>query len=151
LRLEAGRSFTRADSMNAPLVMVISRAMATRLWPGKNPIGQRVRRGGAKGPQITVVGVVTDANFEALAPPHQVRGYLPLHQNYRDWQTLIVHTRDGSPAIVSALKSALSSVDPALPVFGVTTMDRSVDNGLNIPRTAATISGFFGTLALLIS
>jgi predicted permease len=151
LRLEAGRSFTRTDSMNAPLVMVISRAMATRLWPGKNPLGLRVRREGANGPEITVVGVVADANFEPLAPPHQVRGYLPLRQNYRDWQTLIVHTRDGSPAAISAIKSALSSVDPALPVFGVTTLDRSVDNGLNAPRIAATTAGFFGALALLIS
>jgi putative ABC transport system permease protein len=151
LRLEAGRSFTRADSTNAPMVMVISRAMATRLWPGKNPLVLRVRREGANGPEITVVGVVADASFDPLAPPHQLRGYLALRQNYRDWQTLIVHTREGSPALVSAVKGALSSVDPALPVFGVTTMERSVDNGLNLPRTAATVAGFFGGLALLIS
>src|SRR5262245_39496904 len=151
LRLEAGRSFTRADSMNAPLVMVISRAMATRLWPGKSPIGLRVRRDGANGPEITVVGVVADANFEPLAPPHQLRGYLPLRQNYRDWQTLVVHSRDGSPTVVAAVKAALSSLDPALPVFGVTTMERSVESGLNLPRTAATVGGFFGALALLIS
>lgn len=151
LRLEAGRTFTRADSTNAPLVMVISRAMATRLWRGKNPVGQRVRRGGANGPEITVIGVVADANFEPLTPPHQVRGYVPLRQNYRDWQTLIVHTRDGSPRTVSAIKAALSAVDPALPVFGITTMDQSVESGLSTPRSAAAVAGLFGALALLIS
>ena len=50
LRLSGGREFTTTDSAGAPGVMVVSRRFATRVWPGKNPIGQRARRGGASGP-----------------------------------------------------------------------------------------------------
>jgi len=151
LRLGAGRVFTTSDSMGAPLVIVVSRQLANRFWPGQNPIGQRARRGGATGPEMTVVGVVEDAKFETLGPTTSARVYVPLRQRYRDWQTLVVHTRGDPAAAVPQLKTAVSSADPALPVYGATTMDLSVENGLSTSRTAATVAAFFGALALLIS
>ena len=151
LRLENGRDLTPADSSGAPEVMLVSRRLANRLWPNKNPIGQHVRRGGASGPEVTVVGVVANATFESLGQASPARVYLPLRQNYRDWETLIVQTH-GDPAVaMAALRAAVTAVDPALPVFGVTTMEQSVSNGLSTSRTAASIAGFFGALALLIS
>ncbi len=46
-----GANSPRNDSAGAPRVMLVSRRFASRVWPGKNPIGQRVRRGGASGPE----------------------------------------------------------------------------------------------------
>jgi len=151
LRLQGGREFTVGDSAGAPLVMVVSRQLATRLWPGINPIGQRARRGGAKGPEVTVVGVVEDAKFETFGPSGLARAYLPIRQRYRDWETLIVHTRGDPAAALSQLKATVSAADPALPVFGATTMEQSVESGLATSRTAASVAGFFGALAILIS
>jgi len=151
LRLGAGREFTVGDSLGAPLVIVMSRQLAARFWPGANPIGQRVRRGGATGPEMTVVGVVENAKFEMLGPSTSARVYMPLRQRYRDWQTLVVHTRGDPAAAVAQLKNTVVSADPALPVYGATTMDLSVENGLSTSRTAATVAAFFGALALLIS
>jgi putative ABC transport system permease protein len=151
LRLESGRDFGLGDSTGAPPVMVISRQAATRLWPGMNPIGQRARRGGAKGPEVTVVGVVDDAKFESLGPSSVARVYMPLRQRYRDWQTLVVHTRGDPAAAIAQLKSSVSAVDPVLPVFGATTMEQGVESGLSTSRTAASVAGFFGALAVLIS
>src|SRR5262249_50879334 len=136
---------------NAPLVMMVSRQLATRLWPGKNPIGQHARRGGASGPEITVVGVVGDAKYESVGPSTQARLYVPLRQRYRDWETLIVHARDDAGAAIPRIKRVIGTIDPALPVYGALTMEQSVENGLSTSRTAATVSGFFGALALLIS
>ena len=151
LRLSAGREFTTADSSGAPQVMVVSRQLATRLWPGSNPIGQRARRGGPTGPEMTVVGVVEDAKFETLGPTTSSRVYMPLRQRYRDWQTLIVNTRGDAAATLAQLKSTVVSADPALPVFGVMTMESSVESGLATSKTAASVAAFFGALALLIS
>jgi predicted permease len=151
LRLSSGRDFTVADSVGAPLVMVISRQLATRLWPAVNPVGQRARRGGATGPEVTVVGVVEDAKFESLGPTTSARVYLPLRQRYRDWQTLVIHTRGDPASAIPELKRAVSSADPALPVYGAITMELSVKSGLSTSRTAATVAAFFGVLALLIS
>ena len=141
LRLSSGRDFTVADSVGAPLVMVISRQLATRLWPAVNPVGQRARRGGATGPEVTVVGVVEDAKFESLGPTTSARVYLPLRQRYRDWQTLVIHTRGDPAAAIPELKRTVSSADPALPVYGAITMELGVESGLATSRTAAAVAG----------
>jgi putative ABC transport system permease protein len=131
--------------------MVVSRQLATRLWPGRNPVGQQVRRGSADGPEITVIGVVGEAKFSAFGETIQPRAYIPLRQSYRDWQTLIVHTRGDPMATVPQLKGIIAVADPTLPVFGVSTMEQSIESGLATSRSAAAIAGFFGVLALLIS
>jgi len=150
-RLEAGREFTTNDSAGAPRVMVVSRHFASHVWPGKNPIGQRVRRGGASGPEATVVGVVGDATFASLGQSSASRVYFPLRQAYRDWETLIIHTHGDAASLISKLRPVITAADPALPIFGVTTMDDAVSGGFSTSRTAASIAGFFGGLALLIS
>ena len=151
LRLEDGRDFTPGDSAGAPPVMIVSRSVATRLWPGRSPLGQQVRYGGADGPQVTVVGVVDDARFALIGDAPGGHLYLPVRQHYRDWQTLIVHTRGDAAAALPRIEQVLATLDPTLPVFGRTTMAEAVSSGLSTPRTAATIAGFFGVLALLIS
>ena len=153
LRLGGGREFASTDSVGAPEVMVVSRSLAARLWPGRNPIGQHMRRGGPSGPEVTVVGVVADAKFAALTDVSisDRRAYLPLRQRYRDWQTLVIHTRGEPMAMLRDVKRVVANVDPMLPAFGATTMTEAVASGLSTSRTAAMIAGFFGSLALLIA
>jgi predicted permease len=151
LRLEDGRDFTPSDSASAPLVMIVSRSLATRLWPGQDPVGRRARYGDADGPEITVVGVVADAKFIVIGDAPGGHLYLPLRQHYRDWQTLVVHTRGNAAAMLPRLKDAMAGLDPSLPTFGEVTMEQAVASGFSSSRTAATIAGFFGVLALLIA
>jgi predicted permease len=151
LRLEDGRDFTPGDSANAPLVMIVSRSVATRLWPGRSPLGQQLRYAGAEGPQVTVVGVVDDAKFAVIGDVPGGHLYLPVRQHYRDWQTLVVHTQVDASAVFRRLEEAVASLDPALPIFGKTTMEEAVTGGLSTSRSAAAIAGFFGVLALLIA
>jgi predicted permease len=151
LTLQEGREFTTADSVGAPQVMVVSRELATQIWPGRVPIGQRLRIGDASGREVLVVGVVGNAKFATIGERSQARAYLPLRQNFRDWQTLIVHTRGDPMAAVPRLKEMVGAADPTLPVFGVTTLVQSIESGLATSRTAAGIGGFFGVLALFIS
>ena len=151
LRLQAGRDLTPADSAGAPLVMVVSRSLAARLWPGRDPIGQRARRGNASGAEITVVGVVADAKFLMLGGGSAARAYVPVRQRYRDSETLIVHTRGDPGQALARLRDVIASVDPTLPTFGAMTMEAAVFSGFSTSRTAAWVAGFFGLLALLIA
>lgn len=73
--------------------MIVIRQLANRLWPGRHPIGQRARAGSASGRELTVVGVMCDAKFATIGDLYQMRAYLPLRQNYRGRQTLVVHAR----------------------------------------------------------
>lgn len=151
LRLQAGRTLAAGDTLGAPLVMLVSRSLATRLWPGKDPIGQRARRGGASGPEILVAGVVDDATFSSIGERNRDHAYLPVQQQYRDWETLVVHTRGDPSFVLPKLRAAVAALDPALPTFGAMTMEQSVESGFATSRTAAGIAGFFAALALLIA
>ncbi len=151
IQLQAGRAFQLGDSSGAPSVMMVSRQLASRLWPGRDPIGQRARIGGVSGREIIVIGVVRDAKFGVIGETSQARGYLPLRQNYRGWQTLVVHS-SARPAMVERdVSRVVASLDPALPTFGVMTMNESVASGLSTYETAAGIGGFFGIFALFIA
>lgn len=151
LRLEGGRDFTVADSAGIPRVMIVSRQLANRLWPGKEPIGQRAKINGPQGQDITVVGVVGNARFTVIGERNQMRVYLPLRQRYRDWESLVVHTRGDAATGIAEVKRVVASVDPTLPVFGASTMGQGVVNGFSTSRTAAGIAGAFGLIALIIS
>jgi putative ABC transport system permease protein len=151
MRLQTGRDLSPADSGGAPRVMIVSRSLAARLWPGRDPIGQRARLGDASGPEVTVVGVTADATFSLIGESSKAHAFLPLRQNYRDWQTLIVHTRGPAGATLPTLRATVTSLDPMLPTFGAMTMEQNVASGLATPRMAASISGFFAVLALFIA
>jgi predicted permease len=151
LRLQAGRDFTSRDDADAPLVIVVSESLASRLWPGTSPIGQRARYGSVSGPEVTVIGVVADAKFAVVGEASPRRAYVPLRQRYRDWQTLIVHTRDTPAPTLASLREVIASIDPSLPPFGAMTMEQAVANGFAASRTAVAVASFLGLLALLIA
>jgi len=151
LRLVAGRELAPGDTTGATRVMLVSRTLATRLWSGRDPIGKRARLWNASGPEVIVVGVVGDATFISLGGRSYDYAYLPLRQNYRDWETLVVHTRGEAMTTLPRIRAILSGVDPLLPAFGITTMDESVASGFSTSRMAASVAGFFAALALLIA
>jgi predicted permease len=151
LRLRGGRDFALADSSGTPRVMIVSRSLGARLWPGRDPLGQRARRGGASGRELLVVGVVDDATFSSLGERSTEHAYVPLRQDYRDWQTLVVHTRGDPLLALPQVRAIVASVDPTLPTFGVMTLERSVESGFATSRMAASVAGFFAALALLIA
>ncbi|HEY7237427.1 MAG TPA: ABC transporter permease [Gemmatimonadaceae bacterium] len=151
LRLQQGRDFTIGDSVGAPLAMVVSRSLATRLWPGKDPVGQRARLGGAAGPALIAVGVVGDATFISIGGRGSDRAYVPVRQQHRDWETLIVHTRGEPMRVLPQVRAIIAGVDPTLPTFGVMTLQQSVESGFSTSRMAASFAGFFAALALLIA
>jgi predicted permease len=151
MRLQAGRDFTPGDTAGAPLVIIVSESLASRLWPGRRPVGQRARYGSVSGPEVTVVGVVADAKFAVIGDVTARRAYLPLRQSYRDWETLVVHTRDAPAATLNSLRGVIAGIDPSLPPFGAMTMEQAVANGFSSSRSAVAIASFFGLLALLIA
>ena len=149
--LAAGRDFSHADSVGAPLGMIVSRSAAARLWPGREPVGQRARLWRADGEEITVVGVAEDARFTSLDGGPESRVYLPLGQHYRDGLTLVVHRPGDESRAFRDARDAVAAVDPALPTYGASTMRRAVENALSNAVTAASFAGVFGLVALLIA
>jgi predicted permease len=76
-RIVRGRAIEATDVAGSPRVMVVSEAMARALWPGRDPVGQRVRVGGDTVPWTTVVGVAENMREERLRSDSMFSYYLP--------------------------------------------------------------------------
>lgn len=119
--LLAGRDFTVRDDSAAPRVAIVNAAMAARVWPGKQALGQRFRLK-ADGPFVEVVGVVPTGKYVFVSDGSRPYMYLPALQHYRPAQTIHLRTaNDGVPA-VAALRSVVSDLDPELPMYDVRSM-----------------------------
>ena len=104
--LRAGRVFTDQDREGAPLVIVISEAMARRDWPNETAIGKRVK---FQGEWRTVIGVVADIKFRTLASDVEPTVYAPFGQR-KQGLTFLVRTRGEPAAMAPVIRAALTRV-----------------------------------------
>lgn len=158
--LRAGRALRSGDRSGRPPVTVVSDSAARRFWPGESPIGKRVWFGGTTGPfadpahAVEIVGVVGDVKYEAVDWPNST-GRPEFYTSYLQFSfpdtMVIVKTRVPMSALVPAMRRAVASVDPALPIYDVLSLDDRIAGALSRPRfNAALVAGFAGA-ALLIA
>ena len=107
--------------------MIVSETTARSLFPGRDPIGERVRIGGNEGPWRSIVGIAGDVRHVdvALAPTPQM--YLPQSQVTDSMLNLVVLARTESPArLTESIRSAVRGLDAGVPVFDVAPSSSSV-------------------------
>ncbi|MEW5915487.1 MAG: ABC transporter permease [Gemmatimonadota bacterium] len=149
LRLVSGRSIEAADRMERRRVVVISKAMAERYWPGEEAIGREIRlRWG--GDPWRVVGVVAD--YKINTPGERAKPYLhlplPRGETFAD---VIVRTRVRAEPLVAALEREFRAIDPEIFFLDRGTMRDLADVRLFPVRAGAWLIGAFGVLALAVA
>jgi len=152
--LVAGRDLVPADQGRAIPVAVVNEAMARHFFHEVNPIGRTfsVQRGDSTGPAMEIVGVVRDAKYQKLTEENQPIVYLPFGAGSDPEKYVNLELRsDGSLAALSGgVKELITSMNPAIS-FDLKTLQAQVSASLTRPRLLATLSGFFGALALLLA
>ncbi len=159
--LKQGRGFTDADSENAPRVALLNEAAARFYFGDRNPLGAQAQFGynpqrEQPPPPYEIVGVVQDARAQNLREPDTRLIYLPVAQARDRLRALTLAARvAGRPA---DLTNAISQELRGLQVTGgdilltnITTLNDLVDQSLLQERLVATLSLFFGLLALLLA
>src|SRR5437016_6378910 len=146
-----GRSFTSADTAEAPWVVVINDSMAREYWPSENPIGQRLQQG--KPTWRTVIGVVGDVLHERLDGAAKPEMYLPVDQaiNIESGPTIVVRAEIPAGAAAGELRAAVSAIDPAIAVDRIETMQQLVSVSVAQPRFRTMILAAFSLLALVMA
>lgn len=146
-----GRGFTAADRDGAAGVVVVSKSLADRLWPGETAVGRRLYWGGTTGRTREVVGVVGDIRDVTLDAPVTPMLYLPYAQLPLDAMTLLVRTRPGAPAIADAIRRKIHGLDASLPVTEVAQLDANRAAAISAPRFRTVLLSVFGMAALLLA
>jgi putative ABC transport system permease protein len=154
LQLVEGRNFNRGDTSTSPMVAVIDQTAARRFFPGLDPVGKTFWVGGIAelpGPPIEVVGVVRNAKYVSLReeihptvffPDTQLHDIVPA--NVFELRTAV---RPTTP--ISSVRAAIASVNPAI-TLEFHTLAQQVSDSMVQERLLAQLSGFFGSLALLL-
>jgi predicted permease len=153
--LVAGRDFEAKDTQQSPAVAIINQTMAKKFFAGENPIGRRFRmeNGNKLGDPVEIVGVVKDAKYESLREEAPPTAYLYMSQRADPYTSLTFEVRvaAGSPtALISAVKSAIGDVNRDVSLQ-FKSLAVQVDESLARERLLATLSGFFGGLALVLA
>ncbi|HEV2963795.1 MAG TPA: ABC transporter permease [Candidatus Angelobacter sp.] len=150
-----GRDFNEFDRRGAPGVVLVSKTLATSLWPGQDPIGKRIRPTSAKG-WWTVVGMVEDVGHQGESQPFWIaKGdvYFPSTQGisfmpiYMD----VIARADGDLATFGQeVSGVIKSLGPETPVARLRTMKHVVYKSFSRSRMAMWLFSTFAGLALLL-
>jgi len=148
-----GRFFTDADKASAQLVVMVNRKLAQHYWPNQDPIGKRLRIGTPemKTPWLVIVGEVADIKLSSPDQPTKEEYYLPVDQLEEDFGTLaspgdlngnggyiVLRSTFPPEQMENALRAAVRSIDPQLPLTQVQTMEQAVSQ-TEAPRRFNTV------------
>src|SRR5438067_655342 len=112
----AGRDFDERDNARVPHVVIVNETFARRHFPGENPIGRTLVTGMAQLPS-QIVGVVGDVRSASLNAPPDADYFLPALQRPEAFTNILVRTNVSPAAMLPAVREALRSLDPDLPLL----------------------------------
>jgi predicted permease len=153
IALLRGREFDWTDDGEHPLIAIVSRSLAQRLFPKGDAIGQRIRFGVMQDLQgLEIVGVAADARMfrqrEAAAPVL----YIPClqHPNWTDWDTVFVRTNEDPEKLATSVRREIESLGQEY-VVSTKTVEQVTGELLVSERVNAMLCSFFAGLALLLA
>ncbi len=153
--LLAGRDFGEHDTANANRVAIVNETFARKLLNGANPLGQRFRREATPNdPETTfeIVGVVKDTKYGDLREEFGPIVFLADAQEpvASPGTTFMIRSNLPQAEITAAVKRVLGEINPGINIsFGG--FKKMIEESLLRDRLMATLSGFFGLLALLLA
>jgi putative ABC transport system permease protein len=161
-RLLSGRTFTDADDADHPNVAIINKTMARLFWPKESPIGKRIRLGALSGqamamnpegsPWVTIVGVVDDAKQIRIidAPVRQEMFFPLLQRGAVRSMTLMIHSAQDRAALTDAVRHAIQSMDPELPIDLVFSIEQLISDSFGPKRLTTVLLVFFAIAGVIL-
>jgi predicted permease len=161
-----GRTFTDADQADKQLVVIVNRKLAQHYWPNQSPIGKRMRIGTPEmqTPWLTIVGEVADVKLNSPDEPTKEQFYMPVVQAEAaigslgspgdlqgDFGYIALRSVLPPEQLKNALRAAVASIDPQLPLTQVQTMEQAVSDTEAPRRFNTVLISSFAFAAVLLA
>ena len=153
--LKAGRDFDARDRIGAPLVAIVNETFARKFLNGASPVGRRFWMEASPGSPDTsyeIIGLVRDTKYEDLREEFRPIVYYGAAQNKGagPGAQVLIRSRLPQAESVAGVTRVLNEINPAITVSfqGLKPM---IEATILPERLMATLSGFFGALALLLA
>src|SRR3954454_22373967 len=154
-----GRAFVPTDALT-PNVMV-NQTMGRTFYKDQSAIGRRVKPSGpasANIPWYTIVGVLKDVKQGGVDKKAGTELYFNFDQRAAQSPTynpgtmnIVLRTTQPVEALAATIHAAVASLDPALPVVKLQSMEDVFADAIGRPRLLAQLLGLFAGLALLLA
>jgi putative ABC transport system permease protein len=157
-RVVQGRGFQRTDTSDSQLVALVNEELVRRYLSGQNPIGARLKIGGAMDrPWVTIVGVVANVRHNGITEVVKEKFYIP----HTQWHvstgqpiramSLVVRSTVDPGSLARSIRQEVRALDPALPLAQVRTMQEVVDATTSGSRFMGVLLATFAAIALALS
>ena len=153
IRLLEGRFFTDDDSAGHPNVAIVGRTFAQTYFPDRNPLGKRFHfiDGAPQPTWWTIVGVVDDVRNESLEEKPRLQAYIQFWQSAFPAASVVVRTRTNAETIAAAVRGEVSTLDSALAVADIRTMDQLVSEATEERRFQTLVLSVFSGMGVALS
>jgi putative ABC transport system permease protein len=155
-----GKGFSDEELTSSEHLIVLSKLLASLLFPGENAVGQRIRFGAhADDAWHTVVGVAANVKNGGLTGEEQPEYYVLRRNRAEDWdrggtwgRTSVVVVRSALPPQEMSrwIRSQVAALDPTLPV-DIATLRQRVAKLADQPRFQTTLVSFFAAAGLVLA
>jgi len=152
--LLAGRDFRPTDTQSAPHVAIVNETFSKKYFGGLNAVGHHFGMGIDPGTKtdITIIAVAHDTKYETMRDEIPPEVYRPYGQvDFASGMTAYVRTARDPNQMFSTIRRVAQELDPNLPVFDMTTLEKRLDDSLVTERLVATLSSSFGFLATVLA
>ncbi len=153
-----GRDFDENDPRSPRKIAVVNQAFVREFLPGiRDPIGRVLSFDDSKpegGEPTYIVGLVPDILHDGLKTTAQSTVYVPFQQGKTAMSfdpPLLVRSSSGTRQLLPVIRRELNRINPEVALIEPRTLREKVDDSIFIDRAIATLSGFFGGLALLLA
>ena len=147
-----GRAFRTSDREDSPRVAVVNEAFAKHYWPNAEPVGRRIRLGGARGVPVEIVGVAHTIKYQSGSDLHTDFLYMPLSQHPVAGMTLLVRSSGNPLDLVPAVRDVVRGLDANLPMMQTRAYeDLYLNQAVYGPRIAIDLVGMMGGVGLALA
>jgi predicted permease len=150
---EAGRNFNDDDTAGAEQVVIINRHTADTLWPGREPIGQRLMIGSGYVGNVwrRVIGVVGDTKWHAAEAGKGFEVYYTHRQYPLPAIHMLLRTANDPASLIAEARRVIHDVNPDIAINDIQPMDEVIADALWQRRLWGVLMALFAGVALLLA
>jgi len=151
--LLAGRMFDESDKTGGQDVVIIGKSVADKVFPGRDPVGRKIKYTALDSEALLIVGVVGDVKITGLDQAIKPVLYYPFRQSASIFANLVVRTKGDPTVLASAVRSEVRNIEPGAAILNVNSMDEMISQtpASFMRRFPALLISIFAAVALLLA
>jgi putative ABC transport system permease protein len=146
-----GRVFSEQDRAGGRGVVVVTEAAAREIWPDDDPLGKEVGVGQGDEGYREVIGIVGDVRYNAVDESAFRAAYIPVYQSTRRSGFHLIRASVDAASLIPSVRQVVRSMNPALPVFDIKTMEERVGDATSSARFSALLLAVYSSVALILA